>query len=277
MVFFYFILLQNTINALASILNSTSLSVTSANTTSSTPSTSATVRGQHSQLWPGMSTALSSPFWSLGVLYLSSSICLVSYESTPTPPPPPTHTHTSLTLFLSLSLSLSVAYTAQFESCERTPAKNRPAFFFFALSHRGLFFRKWIESEWVWQAFFCDTRTEIAIVQLQETCNGGGRVGRGSGHQSRSPKTRCERGAQGIAVGVVKAMWCSLARLSKRKEQISSAWAVVCGSFIGLRFWRLTPFDGQYNAVKLGWRTRVTTWASVDDNLEFAEPGKYSS
>ena len=42
----------------------------------------------------------------------------------------------------------------------------------------------------------------------------------GSGSSiSIARKTRCERGAQGIAVGVVKAMWRSVdvARLSKRK------------------------------------------------------------
>ena len=47
---------------------------------------------------------------------------------------------------------------------------------------------------------------------------------------------RNERGAQGIAVGVVELMWRSIAiraRLSKRKgkEQFSSAWTVVCRSF----------------------------------------------
>ena len=40
----------------------------------------------------------------------------------------------------------------------------------------------------------------------------------------------------------------------------------------------LTPFDGQYDAVNLRLRTGVTPWASaVEDDLEFAEPGNYSS
>ena len=47
---------------------------------------------------------------------------------------------------------------------------------------------------------------------------------------------RYERGAQGIEVRVVEAMWRSVAiraRLSKRKgkEPFSIAWAVVCRSF----------------------------------------------
>ena len=48
---------------------------------------------------------------------------------------------------------------------------------------------------------------------------------------------------------------------------------------VGLRFWRLTPFDVQHrDAVNLGLRTRVimTPWASVEDDLEFAEHDKYS-
>ena len=102
---------------------------------------------------------------------------------------------------------------------------NLVFFFFFAFSHRGLVSHKWIESEWVWQAFFCETRTQkIGIVKLEENCGGGlGGVGRGPGHpsRSRSPEARCERGAQGKAVRVVEAMWRSVAikaRLSKRKE-----------------------------------------------------------
>ena len=96
------------------------------------------------------------------------------------------------------------------------PARNQPAFFFsfffflFAFSHWGLGSHKWIESKWVWQTFFCETRTQkIAIVKLEENC-GGGR-GRGPGHpsRSRSPEARCERGAQGIAVHIVEAMWRS--------------------------------------------------------------------
>ena len=35
--------------------------------------------------------------------------------------------------------------------------------------------------------------------------------------------------------------------------------------------------DGQYNAVNLGLWSRVTPWASIEDDLEFAKPGKYSS
>ena len=48
---------------------------------------------------------------------------------------------------------------------------------------------------------------------------------------------------------------------------------------LGIRFWRLTPFDVQHrDAVNLGLRTRVTPWASVEsvDALEFAEHDKYS-
>ena len=110
------------------------------------------------------------------------------------------------------------AYTAEFEGCERTPLKISTCGFFslFAFSHRGLFSYKWIESEWVWQAFFCNTRTEIAILKLQENCNGGGRVGRGPGRVidiAIAIAKGCERDAQGIciAVRVVEAMWCSVA------------------------------------------------------------------
>ena len=46
---------------------------------------------------------------------------------------------------------------------------------------------------------------------------------------------------------------------------------------LGLRLWRLTPFDGQYSAINLGLRTRVTSCASVEDDLEFTVPGKYLS
>ena len=46
---------------------------------------------------------------------------------------------------------------------------------------------------------------------------------------------------------------------------------------LGLRFWRLTPFDVQHrDAVNLGLRTRVTPWTSVEDDLEFAEHDNYS-
>ena len=57
---------------------------------------------------------------------------------------------------------------------------------------------------------------------MGENFKGGGRVGRGPGHQSRWPKARHERGAQGIAVRIAEMMWCSVAissRLSKRKEK----------------------------------------------------------
>ena len=122
-------------------------------------------------------------------------------------------------------------------------------------------------------------------MNLEENCKckGGGRVGRGPGHRSRSPKARYDRGAQGIAVRVVEAMWRSVtirARLSKRKgkEQFSSAhaWEVVCRSFWP-SFLKSYSIDGQYKAVNLGLWSRVTPWASVEDDLEFAKPGKYSS
>ena len=74
---------------------------------------------------------------------------------------------------------------------------------------------------------FAKTRTEIVSGKLEENCKGGGQVGRGPGHRSRSPKARCERGAQGIApVRDVEVMWRTVAigaRLSKRKEQFPSA------------------------------------------------------
>ena len=79
-------------------------------------------------------------------------------------------------------------------------------------------------------------------MKLEENCKckGGGRVGRGPGHRSRSPKARNERGAQGIAVRVVEAIWCSVAiraRLSYRKEK--SSFRVLGRSSVeafGLRF-----------------------------------------
>ena len=47
------------------------------------------------------------------------------------------------------------------------------------------------------------------------------------------------------------------------------------------RFWpsflKSFTVDGQYNAVNLGLWSRVTPWAYVEDDLEFAKPGKYSS
>ena len=98
-------------------------------------------------------------------------------------------------------------------------------------------------------------------------------------------RQRLERGAQGIAVQRFvdrEAMWRSRvairARLSKRKgkEQFSSAWAVVCRSFWP-SFLKGYTVDGQYNAVNLGLWSRVTPWASVEDDLEFAKPGEYSS
>ena len=123
----------------------------------------------------------------------------------------------------------------------------------------------------------------MATVNLKENCKckgaGGGRLGRGPGHRSRSPKARYERGAQGIhvAVRVVEAMWHSVAiraRLSKRKgkEQFSSAWEVVCRSFWP-SFLKSYTVDGQYKAVNLGLWSRVTPWASVEEDLEFAKPG----
>ena len=51
--------------------------------------------------------------------------------------------------------------------------------------------------------------------------DGSGGVDPGHPSRSRSPEAMCERGAQGIAVRVVEAMWRSVAikaRLSKRKE-----------------------------------------------------------
>ena len=93
------------------------------------------------------------------------------------------------------------------------PRKINLRFFLFLLSPTT-FSYKWIESEWVWQAFFCNTRTVFAILKLQENCNGGGRVGRGPGrviHIAIAIAKGCERDAQGIAVRVVEAMWCSVA------------------------------------------------------------------
>ena len=160
------------------------------------------------------------------------------------------------------------------------PSKNQPAFFSFFLfgfSHRGLFSHKWIESKWVWQAFFCETRTEIAIVKSERGELQGRRTGwTGSGSSIAIAKgqvwTWCTRHC---AVCVVEAMWRSVAiraQLSKRKEK-SSVRVLGRSSVeaLGLRFWRLTPFDGQYNAVNLRLRTGVTPWASaVEDDLEFA-------
>ena len=56
---------------------------------------------------------------------------------------------------------------------------------------------------------------------MEENCGGGhGRVGRGPGHRSRSrsPEARCERGAQGIAVRVVEALWCLKPDYRKEKN-----------------------------------------------------------
>ena len=147
------------------------------------------------------------------------------------------------------------------------PREINLRFFLFFFSHRGLVSHKWIESEWVWQAFFCETRTQkIAFVKL-ENCGGGrGRVGRGPGKpsRSRSPEARCERGAQSIAVRVIEAMWRLKPDYQKEKNMKDRAifWELGWSSVeaLGLRFWRLTPFDGQYNAVNLSLRTRVTPW-----------------
>ena len=107
-------------------------------------------------------------------------------------------------------------------------------------------------------------------------------AGPGPGHRSRSPKAGYERGAHGIAVRVVEAMWRSVAiraRLSKRKgkEEFSSSWVVVCRSFWP-SFMKSYTADGRHNAVNLGLCSRATPWARcVQDDLEFAKPGKYSS
>ena len=55
---------------------------------------------------------------------------------------------------------------------------------------------------------------ELTILKLQENCNGGLRVGRGPGRVidiAIAIAKGCERDAQGIAVRVVEAMWCSVA------------------------------------------------------------------
>ena len=145
-----------------------------------------------------------------------------------------------------------------------------------------------MESECVSQAFSCDTRTEIATVNLEENCKckGGGRVGRGPGHRSRSPKARYERGAQGIAVRVVEEMWCSVAiraRLSKRKgkEQFSYPTTTTrhrripeeCGSLL-----RQRPNTKSWSAIVQ--RTELTKRTSSskqnfqvsNQNAHFSEP-----
>ena len=80
-----------------------------------------------------------------------------------------------------------------------------------------------------------DSQAEITIMKLEENM-GGGRARRGPGHRSRSPKARCERGAQGKSVRVVEAMCIggAVARLEPdyrndmhRKEQFPTAWAAV--------------------------------------------------
>ena len=105
--------------------------------------------------------------------------------------------------------------------------------------------------------FFCDTRTEIAIVKLERTASaravdelGGVRV---IDRDRQRLQCRYERGAQGIAVRAVEAMWRSVAiraRLSKRKgkEQFTSAWAVVCRSF-GPSFLKSYTVDGRYTGL----------------------------
>ena len=50
-----------------------------------------------------------------------------------------------------------------------------------------------------------DSQAEITIMKLEENI-GSGRAGRGPGHRLRSPKARCEHGAQGESVRVVQAM-----------------------------------------------------------------------
>ena len=87
--------------------------------------------------------------------------------------------------------------------------------------------------------------------------------------------------AQRAVQRFVEAMCRSVAiraRLSKRKgkEQFSSAWAVVCISFWP-SFLKSYTADGQFNAINLGLWSRVTPWVSVEDDLECAKPGKYSS
>ena len=133
------------------------------------------------------------------------------------------------------------------------PSKNQPAFFFLFLLSPTTFSYKWIESEWVWQAFFCNTQTVIAILKLQENfenCNGGGRVGRGPGRVidiANAIAKGCERDAQSIAVRVVEAMWCSVAIRAATIEK--SSFRVLGRSSVealGLRFWRLTSFDVQH-------------------------------
>ena len=130
------------------------------------------------------------------------------------------------------------------------PRKINMRFFFLFLLPPTTFSYKWIESEWVWQAFFCNTRTVIAILKLQENCNGGGRVGRGPGRVidiAIAIAEGCERDAQGIAVRVVEAMWSSVAIRAATIEK--SSFRVLGRSSVealGLRFWRLAPLDVQH-------------------------------
>ena len=46
-----------------------------------------------------------------------------------------------------------------------------------------------------------DSQAEIAIMKLEQNCMGGGRAGWGPVRRLRSPKARCEGGAQGFNSG----------------------------------------------------------------------------
>ena len=95
-------------------------------------------------------------------------------------------------------------------------SKNQPAFcFLFLLSPtEACFLTNESKANEFERRSFANTRTEIAILKLQENCNGGGRVRRGPGWVidiAIAIAKGCEREAHGIAVRVVEAMWCSVA------------------------------------------------------------------
>ena len=168
------------------------------------------------------------------------------------------------------------------------PSKNQPAFFFsFCFLPPRLVFlqmnRKRMSltgvllqhSNWIRN---CDLGV-AGELQRRRT----GWAGSGSGHRYRDRDrqrvwTWCTRHSGSRRRSDVMECtcrdWSGDYRKEKRSFRLLGRSSVEA---LGLRFWRLTPFDAQHrDAVNLGFLTRVTPWASVEDDLEFAEHDKYS-
>ena len=137
----------------------------------------------------------------------NSTIEHMAVKNSFSPPPPPKKKTNSLDPFLSegsivkhvLELGLKrIHWVPRLPGSSKYPKypifgfASRPFFLFLLFCFLSPTFvsSQMNRKEWVWQAFFCETRTEIATVKLEENskCKGGGWIGRCPSHRSRSPK-----------------------------------------------------------------------------------------